>query len=72
MSTKAVRFSELEEQLVTEFLIKNPYFDFSTLARMAILHFVQNPDIKFQSIELPTVKQTVSKKRGGQKWTKTN
>lgn len=46
MPTKAIRFSEKEDKAIKEFLKKNPYFDFSTIARMAILKFIENPHIE--------------------------
>lgn len=46
MPSKAVRFSEKENEAITEFLENNPYFDFSTIARMAILKFIENPQIE--------------------------
>lgn len=45
MLTKAVRFSNKENKAIKDFLEQNPYFDFSTLARMAILNFIENPSI---------------------------
>ena len=50
MPTKAVRFSEKEIEAINEFLKNNPYFDFSTVARMAIFKFIENPSIEL----LPT------------------
>lgn len=50
MATKAVRFSSEEEELIGEFLKINPMFDFSSLARMAILKFIENPQIDFKSV----------------------
>ena len=38
--TKAIRLSESEDRLIEEFLRKNPFFDFSSLARTAILKFM--------------------------------
>ena len=46
MATRAVRFSEQENKAIKEFLAQNPYFDFSTIARMAILNFIENPQIE--------------------------
>jgi len=46
MPSKAVRFSDKENEAITDFLEKNPYFDFSTIARMAILKFIENPQIE--------------------------
>ena len=47
MPSRAVRFSEQENEAIKTFLEKNPYFDFSTIARMAILKFIENPQIEF-------------------------
>jgi len=51
MTTKALRLSKQEEQLINEFLEKNPMFDFSTLARVAILNFIERPEIKLTPIK---------------------
>jgi hypothetical protein len=48
--TRAIRFSEGEEKLIEEFLHANPFFDFSTLARMAILNFVKNPKMTIRPV----------------------
>ena len=42
---RGVRFTDREESLIDEFLKKNPLIDFSTLAKIAILEFVKNPQI---------------------------
>jgi hypothetical protein len=41
--TRAIRFSEMEDLKIIEFLERNTFFDFSTLSRLAILEFIQNP-----------------------------
>jgi len=61
MATKAIRFSEKEEKMINSFLQENPYFDFSTLGRMAILSFVQNPKIEFKAIKRPKNSATTNK-----------
>lgn len=43
---RGVRFSESEEQLIEEFLRRNSVFDFSTLAKVAILAFIKNPEVQ--------------------------
>ena len=48
--TKAIRLSKDEEKLINEFLAKNPFFDFSSLTRMALLQFIQNPQISLQPV----------------------
>ncbi|MGZ6441023.1 MAG: hypothetical protein ACXWRA_05490 [Pseudobdellovibrionaceae bacterium] len=47
---RGVRFTEQEEALIEEFLRKNQFFDFSTLAKVAILEFVRNPEINFTPV----------------------
>lgn len=54
MATKAVRFNEKEEEAIRDFLLQNPYFDFSTLARIAIVNFIKNPDLKLIPIKPET------------------
>lgn len=54
MSIKAVRFSENEEHAIKVFLAKNPLFDFSTLARVAIINFIEKPIIKLEPSKLET------------------
>ena len=48
MPTKAVRFSDDEDKAIKNFLKQNPFLDFSTIARMAILNFIENPSIKLK------------------------
>jgi hypothetical protein len=48
--TRAIRISTQEDQLIEEFLKKNPVFDFSTLARTAIIQFIQEPNLKLNSV----------------------
>ncbi len=61
MATKprAVRFSSEDEDLIQEFLELNPFLDFSTLARMAILQFMKNP--KFEILPLGSNKSQAEK-----------
>lgn len=48
MPTKAIRFSDKEDKAIKDFIEKNPYFDFSTIARMAILNFIEKPEIELK------------------------
>ena len=43
--TRAIRLSPAEEAKIQKFLALNPFFDFSSLARLAILKFVENPEL---------------------------
>jgi hypothetical protein len=52
MATKAVRFNEKEDKAIKEFLERNSFLDFSTLARMAILNFIENPTITLKPAKL--------------------
>jgi hypothetical protein len=51
--TRAIRFSDLEEKQIQEFLKQNPFFDFSNLARAAILKFIQEPSLNLKAIKGP-------------------
>lgn len=64
MSTKAVRFNDKEENAIKDFLHKNPYFDFSTLARMAIINFIEKPELKLKAISL----NSDAMEQEGKKW----
>lgn len=49
--TRAIRFSENEEKLIQEFLKQNPFFDFSSLARTAIVTFIQDPRLSLKAVK---------------------
>jgi hypothetical protein len=49
--TKAVRFSKDEEEKINLFLNENKFFDFSTLARIAIIQFIENPKLEIKPIK---------------------
>ena len=57
--TRAIRLSDQEDRLIEEFLKKNAFFDFSSLARTAIRAFVENPHLN-----ITPVKKKTPKKRG--------
>ncbi len=50
--TKAIRISKNEEALIQRFLEDNPFFDFSSLARTAILNFIEQPNIKIKPVKV--------------------
>lgn len=54
---RGVRFSEDEEALIEEFLRKNPMLDFSTLAKVSILNFVQRPELSLTPVKGPSRKE---------------
>ncbi len=45
---------------IDEFLKANPFFDFSTLTRMAIQKFIENPQVQIRGI---TSKQSANKRQ---------
>jgi hypothetical protein len=55
LGTKAVRFSEEDEKLIKKFIDENPYFDFSTLARIAILNFIKNPSLNLKPVQTESI-----------------
>jgi hypothetical protein len=57
MATKAVRFNKSEEEAIKDFLKKNPFLDFSTLARIAISKFIENPELNL----IPTTNHLIDK-----------
>jgi hypothetical protein len=54
--TRAIRLSDQDERQIEEFLRNNPLFDFSSLARMAILGFIKDP-----KVTIHPVKESVAK-----------
>jgi hypothetical protein len=55
--TKAIRLNPSDDALITEFLNANPFFDFSSLARTAILSFIRQPTISITPISSTAEKQ---------------
>lgn len=53
--SRTVRFTEAEIKDISDFLDRNPFFDFSTLARLAIGEFVRNPRFIIQPIVDPSI-----------------
>ena len=53
--TRAIRFSDEEERLIKAFLEANPLFDFSTLTRVSIRQFIENPKIELKKIKDPAL-----------------
>jgi hypothetical protein len=48
--TRAIRFSDTEDHQIEEFLKKNSFLDFSSLARLAILSFIREPKITVEPV----------------------
>jgi hypothetical protein len=51
---RGVRFSQPEEKLIEEFLRKNSFLDFSTLAKIAILDFIKAPRLSLTPVKKPS------------------
>jgi hypothetical protein len=56
--TRAIRFSEREEEQIEEFLRANPIFDFSSLARTAIIAFIRRPNLALKAVKGPRDRQS--------------
>lgn len=48
--SRTIRFKSEEIELITEFLEKNPIFDFSSLTRIAIRKFIENPKMEITPV----------------------
>ena len=59
--TKAIRLNPKDDALIAEFLSANPFFDFSSLARTAILSFIRQPTISITPIN-PAVEKVAKRK----------
>jgi hypothetical protein len=55
-SVRTVRFDKKELARIEEFLKANPFFDFSTLTRISIQRFIENPDFKINAIQSKNVR----------------
>lgn len=54
---RGVRFTDAEEAQIEEFLKKNQIFDFSRLARLAIMNFISNPTFQLTPVSRITDKK---------------
>lgn len=59
-SVRTVRFDKKDLSRIEEFLTQNPFLDFSTLARLSINNFIENPSVQIKPIQ----SKTKSHKRG--------
>lgn len=48
---RTVRFDQSEIKKIEEFLKRNPFLDFSTLTRIAISHFIENPTLNVHPVK---------------------
>ncbi len=61
-SVRTVRFDKKDLQKIDEFLKQNSFLDFSSLARLSINHFIENPTVQIKAVENKSKKS--SKDRG--------
>ena len=61
---RTLRLKPEEGQRIDEFLDQNPFFDFSTLARIAITEFIQNPKLQLNAVGLTKFKTEKSVTKG--------
>ena len=48
---RTVRFDKKDLQKIDEFLKQNSFLDFSSLARLSISHFIENPTVQIKAVE---------------------
>lgn len=48
--SRTIRFKTEDVELIDEFIEKNPIFDFSSLTRIALRKFIENPTVEFTPI----------------------
>ena len=51
--SRTVRFKREEVDLIERFLEVNPFFDFSSLTRVALTQFIQDPKLPLKAIPMP-------------------
>ena len=49
--TRGIRFKDNEEKMVQDFLKQNPFFDFSSMARLAITKFIEAPELTVKPVK---------------------
>jgi len=49
-TTRTIRFKADEAARIERFLAKNPFLDFSTLARLAIDQFIHDPSVQIRGL----------------------
>jgi len=64
--TKAIRISKEDWAQIQQFLRKNSFFDFSTLVRVSLKHFIKNPKLDLISVEDAPVKQTIKSSKSNE------
>ena len=62
-SVRTVRFDEKDLSKIEEFLKQNSFLDFSSLARMSINRFIENPTVQIKAVQN---KSTKASKKGDQ------
>jgi oligoribonuclease (3'-5' exoribonuclease) len=50
-TTRTVRFTAKEIEEIEVFLHENPFFDFSTLTRLAVAEFIRHPKLQVKAIK---------------------
>lgn len=61
--TRTLRLSETEDRLVEEFLKRNKFFDFSSLTRIALMSFIEKPDLTITPVRVDLRKEQPNERR---------
>ena len=62
-SVRTVRFDKKDLQKIEEFLKQNSFLDFSSLARISINNFIENPTVQIKPLNNS---QQIASKKGDQ------
>lgn len=52
---RGIRFTSQEDAFIEEFLRKNSFLDFTTLAKIAILKFIKTPSIDLNAVDVSKI-----------------
>ncbi len=64
--TRTIRFGPEDLRQIEEFLRRNPFLDFSTLVRIAVVKFMEKPSLEVRSVS-PNPAAMSSRTKGGAK-----
>lgn len=62
-SVRTVRFDKKDLSKIEEFLKQNSFLDFSSLARMSINRFIENPTVQIKAVQSKPIETS---KKGNQ------
>lgn len=64
--TRAIRLSSEDNQKIEQFLKLNPFFDFSSLARLSLLSFIEKPHLLLKPLENQNLKSETKRMKNNE------